>query len=324
MNGKPRQHMEALSHRLGLAPDAMRSGLSAAAVFPFLAPPSWYRKISASDDPEGLIRQVLPLGQELDDVPGFGADPLAEEPAAQSGLVEKYHGRLLLMVTRRCAGHCRFCFRRHVLDAPVDQDELQRAFRERMATGSDITEVILSGGDPLVLSDRRLSSWLEVFNAYAQLRRVRIHTRGPVFSPARITPEFAAIVAASRHPVVIVVHVNHPDELDGETSDALARLRSAGVLLLSQTVLLAGVNDSTDTLAALFERAVECGLAPYYLHQLDRVAGAAHFEVDKSRGLELMRELRRKLPGYLVPRYVEEVAGAASKRPIVPGGTPCP
>jgi EF-P beta-lysylation protein EpmB len=324
MIGKPRQHMEALSHRLGLAPDAMRSGLSAAAAFPFLAPPSWYRKISASDDPEGLIRQVLPLGEELADVPGFGADPLAEEPAARHGLVEKYHGRLLLMVTRRCAGHCRFCFRRHVLDTPVDQDELQDAFRVRMAADSDITEVILSGGDPLVLSDRVLASWLELFSAYRRLRRVRIHTRGPVFTPARITPKFTAVVAASRHPVVIVLHVNHPDELDAETAAALARLRSAGVLLLSQTVLLAGVNDSADTLAALFERAVECGLAPYYLHQLDRVAGAAHFEVAKSRGLEIMRELHRRLPGYMVPRYVEEVPGDTSKRPIVPGGTPCP
>ena len=324
MNGKPRQHMEALSHRLGLAPGAMRSGLSAAAVFPFLAPPSWYRKISASDDPEGLIRQVLPLGEELDDVAGYGADPLAEEPAAQSGLVEKYHGRLLLMVTRRCAGHCRVCFRRHVLDAPVDQDAMREAFRVRMEAADDISEVILSGGDPLVLSDRGFSAWLELFGEYSRLRRVRIHTRGPVFSPARITPKFAAIVAASQHPVVVVLHVNHPDELDGETSAALARLRGAGALLLSQTVLLAGVNDSADTLAALFERAVECGLAPYYLHQLDRVAGAAHFEVTKSRGLEIMRELRRKLPGYLVPRYVEEIAGETSKRPIGPGERPCP
>lgn len=324
MYGKPRQHMEALSRRLGLEPDAMRSGLSAAAAFPFLAPPAWYRKIAASDDPEGLIRQVLPLGEELAEVAGFGSNPLAEEPVAQSGLVEKYAGRLLLMVTRRCAGHCRFCFRRHVLDTKVDQEALQEAFRARMAAADDISEVILSGGDPLVLSDRRISSWLELFGSYPRLRRVRFHTRGPVFSPARITPEFTALLAAARQPVVFVVHVNHPDELDEEAADALDRLRRAGVMLLSQTVLLAGVNDSADTLATLFERAAECGLAPYYLHQLDRVAGAAHFEVERSRGLAIMRELRGRLPGYLVPRYVEEVPGDASKRPIVPGGTPCP
>ena len=316
--------MEALSHRLGLAPEAMRSGLSAAAAFPFLAPPSWYRKIAASDDPEGLIRQVLPLGEELDDVPGFGADPLAEEPAGRSGLVEKYHGRLLLMVTRRCAGHCRFCFRRHVLDTEVDQAALQDAFRARMTASSDISEVILSGGDPLVLSDRRLSSWLELFGSYERLQRVRIHTRGPVFSPARITSNFTAILQASKHPVVIVLHVNHPDELDAETAAALDRLRGAGVMLLSQSVLLAGVNDSTDTLAALFERAVECGLTPYYLHQLDRVAGAAHFEVARPRGLEIVQELRRRLPGYMVPRYVEEVPGDSSKRPVGPGEKSCP
>jgi len=288
----------------------------AAAAFPFLLPPAYARKIERAREPDALLRQVLPAAEELRETPGYGVDPLAESPAERLGLIEKYPGRLLLMVTPACSGHCRFCFRRHLLDSGPPRDAQVAAFRRRMDRSGDISEVILSGGDPLVLSDRRLAEWFDEIARYDGVRRIRIHTREPVFSPRRITPALAALLAGAPRPVVLAVHVNHADELDDETAAALARLRGAGVLLLTQTVLLRGVNDSVAQLTALYERAVDCGLAPYYLHQLDRVAGAAHFAVAADRGRELIRQLRRSLPGYLVPRYVEEIPGEPGKSPL--------
>ncbi|MEJ2382770.1 MAG: KamA family radical SAM protein [Xanthomonadales bacterium] len=298
------------------APPDRPADPGAAAAFPFLLPPAYARKIERAGEPEALLRQILPAPEELRDVPGFSADPLDESPAERLGVIEKYPGRLLLMVTPACSGHCRFCFRRHLLDAGPPRADQVAAFRRRMARSDDITEVILSGGDPLVLSDRRLADWFDEIARYSFVRRIRIHTREPVFSPERITPELAALLASAPRPVIVAVHVNHADELDDETAAALARLREAGVLLLTQTVLLRGVNDSFARLAALFERAVDCGLTPYYLHQLDPVAGAAHFAVTPERGQALVRRLRRSLPGYLVPRYVAEVPGEPGKSPL--------
>ena len=296
----------------------LKSGMNAqaAADFPFLLPPAYLRKIEKSSTPEALIRQVLPSSDELLDVAGYTVDPLDEGPAENQGLIEKYAGRLLVMVTQACSGHCRFCFRRHFLDSPVKQSDIQASFRQRMQEKDDISEVILSGGDPLVLSDRRLNDWFELIGKYPQVRRIRIHTREPVFSPERITPELLTLFRDVPIPLVMAVHINHADELDNLSRDRLLQLQKAGVLLLTQTVLLKGVNDSAKTLAKLFERSVECGMTPYYLHQLDRVAGAAHFAVDRARGLQIMRELRDKLPGYMVPRYVEETPGKDSKLPI--------
>lgn len=288
----------------------------AADEFSFLAPLSYLRKARNSEDGEALLRQVLPRAEELLDVPGFSRDPLLESPKENDGLIEKYPGRLLLMVTQACSGHCRFCFRRHFLDTPIGTGRIMAAFRERMARKGDISELILSGGDPLVLSDRRIEAWLQLAGEYPQLQRIRIHTREPVFSPERITAKLAEVISASPLPVIMAVHVNHATELDAETAEALARLKRAGAILLTQTVLLRGVNDSSDRLADLFERAVECGMVPYYLHQLDRVAGAAHFEVPREKGLEIVEKLRDRLPGYMVPRFVEEVAGEAGKRPV--------
>ena len=275
--------------------------------------------MECSDDADALLRQVLPTADELVDAAGFSRDPLDEGDEAENGLIEKYPGRLLIMVTRSCSAHCRFCFRRHALDAPVRQERLQDRFRQRMHADGNLSEVILSGGDPLVLSERRLRSWFGLIHEFPQVRRIRIHTREPVFSPQRITPELAGVIRGSRLPVIVAVHVNHPDELDEETVQAIFRLREAGAMMLTQTVLLRGVNDSEGTLGALFERAVESGLTPYYLHQLDRVSGAAHFAVQKERGLEIIQALKRRLPGYMMPRFVEEVPGDSCKRPIAPG-----
>jgi EF-P beta-lysylation protein EpmB len=290
-------------------------GFSAAAAqeFHLRLTPAWLNKIENSDQPGALIRQVLPSAEELLPAPGFERDPFDEAPANNRGLLRKYAGRLLVMATWACSGHCRFCFRRNLLSEPVKQSEVQAAFRRYMETHGGISEVILSGGDPFTLNDARLESWFRLIASYPQIRRLRIHSREPVFSPERITPALGAIIQGSQIPVVIAIHVNHADELDGPTREAISILRQSGALLLTQTVLLKGVNDSVEALTALFERAVDSGLAPYYLHQLDRVSGAAHFEVERTRGLELVAALQKNLPGYLVPRYVEEVPGAASK-----------
>jgi len=285
----------------------------AAEGFRLRVPSAWLNKIDKSKQPDALIRQVLPASEELLPTPGFEADPFDEAPVRNRGLIRKYSGRLLVMATWSCSGHCRFCFRRNLLAEPVKQAEVQAAFRRYMDTHGEISEVILSGGDPLTLSDSRLESWFRLIATYPQVRRLRIHSREPVFSPERCTPALAAIIQEVELPVVLAVHVNHADELDEPTRKAISTLRQSGATLLTQTVLLRGVNDSVEALTALFERAADSGLTPYYLHQLDRVAGAAHFEVDRARGLELLAALQERLPGYLVPRYVEEVPGAASK-----------
>ena len=311
-----REQLPSIDNGVAVSPANPDWSAEASDAFAFLVPPAYRQKIGASKDPQALLRQVLPVAEELADSPGYSKNPLAENPGKEHGLIEKYRGRLLVMVTQACAGHCRFCFRRHMLDTPNQQDFVQAAFRQRMARRDDITEVILSGGDPLVISDRRLKAWLELIADYPQVRRIRIHSREPVFSPERFTPERLDILRRSPLPVILAVHVNHADELDNNTASALEGLRHAGVMLLTQTVLLRGVNDSLESLIALFERSVDCGLTPYYLHQLDRVAGAAHFEVAPDRGLDLVNALREHLPGYMVPRFVQEVPGETSKHPL--------
>jgi EF-P beta-lysylation protein EpmB len=269
------------------------------------------------DDP--LLRQVLPLAEEMQERPGFDPDPVGDLAAtAVPGLLQKYAGRALLIATGACAVHCRYCFRRHFpypdlsLSAPRFRDILTH-LRER----PDVTEVILSGGDPLVLSDRRLSELVTGLGTLPSLRRLRIHTRLPVVLPQRITSELLSALTHPRLASVIVIHANHPHELSAQVRGALRAAKDAGFTLLNQAVLLRGVNDGPDTLAALSEALFEAGVLPYYLHLLDRVQGAAHFEVDDARALELHRELRNRLPGYLVPRLVREQAREASKTPLV-------
>jgi EF-P beta-lysylation protein EpmB len=284
------------------------------------------------DPHDPLLRQVLPVADEMNDVPGFTADPLEEaavEPAP--GLLQKYAGRALLVTTGACAVHCRYCFRRN-----YPYDELPRGLADwgpalaAIADDSSIEEVILSGGDPLTLTDLRLAALTERLAAIPHIRRLRVHTRLPIVIPERVCDELLDWLVPSRSPAaaeqpgcssydrqpwtpIMVVHANHAAELDAAVSAALDRLADAGVMLLNQAVLLRGVNDDVEALADLSRRLLECRVLPYYLHQLDRVAGAAHFEVPESRGLELIADLRRRLPGYAVPRYVRETPGGPHK-----------
>jgi EF-P beta-lysylation protein EpmB len=269
------------------------------------------------DPSDPLLRQVLPLGAERAEVPGFSADPLAERDDTRvPGLLQKYHGRVLLVATGACAVHCRYCFRRefpygeHLGGAPLE------AAVEAIAGDASIDEVILSGGDPLSLSDARLAAITTALAGIPHLRRLRVHTRQPIVLPSRVDAGLLAWLASLPWPTVFVLHVNHAAELDAGVVDALVRLRAAGATLLSQSVLLRGVNDEVGVLEALSRRLFEAGVLPYYLHLLDRVRGSAHFEVPEAEARALMRSLAARLPGYLVPRLVREVAGEAAKRPI--------
>jgi EF-P beta-lysylation protein EpmB len=283
--------------------------------FPLLAPRPFVARMEHGNPRDPLLLQVLPVAIEGTDQPGFTADPLDEATSlAAPGLVQKYAGRALLLVTGACAVHCRYCFRREFPYADSGATRAGTAAAlEAIAADASLSEVILSGGDPLMADDARLAELVQQLDAMPHLRRLRIHTRLPIVLPERVTDSLVATLAATRLACVVVVHANHPAELDDSVAAAMRRLAAAPAMLLNQAVLLAGVNDSFAALRGLSERLVEIGLAPYYLHLLDRVRGAGHFEVAEARALELHRQLRDALPGYAVPRLARELPGEPAK-----------
>lgn len=286
-----------------------------AAGWPVLVPRSYLSRIAPGDPSDPLLLQVLPRPEELEIPEGFSSDPLGETAASPvSGMLWKYQGRSLIVATGTCGVHCRFCFRRHFpLPASPPRLSAMEPALERVGRERSIHEIILSGGDPLTLDDGSLSELVGRAAEMLHVRRLRIHTRMPIAIPGRVGPRLVELLRATRLTPIVVVHVNHPAEIDPAVEAALARLVDAGIPVLSQSVLLRGINDNADTLAELFEWLVDLRVVPYYLHQLDRVAGTAHFEVPEARGRRLIEELRGRLPGYAVPRYVREVPGASSK-----------
>jgi EF-P beta-lysylation protein EpmB len=286
--------------------------------FSLRVPRGFVARMRHGDATDPLLLQVLPQAAELGEVPGFTRDAVGDLDARIGhGVLHKYEGRALLVATGSCAVHCRYCFRRHFPYA----DETAAASAWQIAIGHlradpSIEEVILSGGDPLSLSTVKLSELTEALARIGHVRRLRIHTRLPIVLPDRIDAALVDWLAGIPLQRVIVLHANHANEIDAGVAAACADLRAAGATLLNQSVLLRGVNDDADALAALSERLIECGVLPYYLHQLDRVAGTAHFEVPDSKALALIGELAARLPGYLVPRLVREVAGAPAKMPV--------
>lgn len=265
------------------------------------------------DDP--ILRQFLPLIDEEQEVPGFTSDPVGDLRARRAPrLLKKYCQRALMLPTSACAMHCRYCFRRE-----FDYAELPHQFDEELAAiaaDTSLSEIILSGGDPLSLPDRTLIPLIEALSAIPHLNRLRFHTRFVIGIPERITDPLLNALATSRLQVWFVIHCNHRLELDDEVAAQLKRIAKLGIPLLNHTVLLKGVNDNLETLIELCERLVNCGIQPYYLNQLDRVSGAAHFEVDRERGLELIGGLELALSGYAVPKYAEEIAGEGSKKRV--------
>ena len=285
--------------------------------FPLRVPRYFVGLMRRGDPADPLLAQVLPTLNEQLQVPGFVADPVGDLPAScDFGLLKKYHGRALLVSTGACAVHCRYCFRRHF---PYAEQTVLRHWQqalEALRRQTDVRELILSGGDPLCLSDNRLHRLIADAASLPHLQRLRIHTRVPVVMPSRVTQALCQILAGSRLQAVMVIHANHPREITPVLDHALVKLRTAGIPLLNQSVLLKSVNDDADTLATLSESLFGIGVVPYYLHTLDRVAGAAHFDVPLARARRLYAELRTRLPGYLVPRMVRELPGRAYKTPL--------
>ena len=291
----------------------------AAGLFPLIVPRSYLARMQPADPQDPLLRQVLPLEREGDHRPGFITDAVGDgQSRREPGLLQKYQGRALMVATGACAIHCRYCFRRHYPygDEPRRIDDWEPAFRA-LAADSSLREIILSGGDPFILADARLEVLFHRLAGIEHLSRLRIHTRLPIVLPDRITDELIRLLTTYRLRPIVVVHANHPHEIAGECAEALRRLVGSGMTVLNQSVLLRGINDSADALAALSERLIDLGVVPYYLHQLDRVAGTAHFEVPVEQGRLLIEELRRRLPGYAVPSYVREVPGEPHKIPLV-------
>ncbi len=284
--------------------------------FPLLVPKPYLARIPKGDRHNPLLLQVLLRPVELAEQPGYSTDPVGEcQTNRSTGMLWKYPGRLLIVASRNCAVHCRFCFRRHFRYATYPQSRGEwDTILKGIELEESIREVILSGGDPLTLDDATLAELLGRLATIPHVQRVRIHTRLPIMIPQRVTEELIAALRPRRLTVIVVLHVNHPAEIDEPVAAALARLADAGIPLLSQSVLLRGVNDRVEVLAELCERLVNLRVMPYYLHQLDRVAGAAHFEVPEEVGIELVGQLRALLPGYAVPRYVRETVGESSKR----------
>ncbi|MYM64256.1 EF-P beta-lysylation protein EpmB [Pseudomaricurvus sp. HS19] len=308
---EPRQLLEYLQLPMELLPAAE----AATSHFGLRVPKPFLERIRKGDLNDPLLRQILPLEAELHSADGYSADPLQELGSnPQQGLIHKYRGRALLVVAPHCAVNCRYCFRRHFPYADNNPGRAQwQATLDYLREDDSLQEVIFSGGDPMASGDRQLQWLVEQLCQIPHLQRLRVHTRLPVVIPQRITDDALRWLSGHRLQTVLVIHSNHANELDPAVGDALARLRHAGVTLLNQAVLLRGVNDTLASQKSLSERLFQLGVLPYYLHQLDRVDGAAHFEVSDTEALELHRQMQACMSGYLVPKLAREEPGQPNK-----------
>ncbi len=308
-----------LLETLGLPADEDAWSQTAAEQFAVRVPLSFLRRMRFGDRHDPLLKQVLAVPQENQVVAGWGNDPLEEITANPvPGLIHKYHGRVLLLPTSACAVNCRYCFRRHFpySDNRLDDKALSTAI-DYIAADTSLKEVILSGGDPLVLQDNALEQLFSQLADIPHVQRIRIHSRLPVVIPARITEKLLTTLNQPRLRSIMVIHCNHPNELDDELALALNRLRQAGIAVLNQSVLLRGVNDDADVLVSLQQRLFdEAGVLPYYLHLPDKVAGTWHFDVEEQRARALLHTLRMRLPGFLVPRLAREIPGEGAKHVV--------
>ncbi|KAA1257905.1 L-lysine 2,3-aminomutase [Rubripirellula obstinata] len=285
--------------------------------FPTFVPLEFLGRLNPGDPADPLLRQVLPVTQEDENAdPRFVTDPVGDQASmVASGLMHKYNGRTLMITTGACGVHCRYCFRREFPYSENRAHDWTPAL-EYIRANPTIDEVILSGGDPLTLVDTKLFDLFTHIESIDHVRRLRIHSRMPVVIPQRVTADLIDRLDQSRLAVWMVIHANHAAELDTLVLDRIDAMIRGGITVLNQAVLLRGINDNADALTELCEKLINAQVMPYYLHQLDRVRGAAHFEVPTQRGLELIEVLRQRLPGYAVPQYVTEQAGEPSKSPV--------
>ena len=308
----PRKLLEVL----GLTPESV--GLNAddrCFRFPTFVPHEFLARIKPGDPADPLLRQVLPSDAELDSTNGFVADPVGDLNAMVApGVLQKYEGRALLVSTGACGIHCRYCFRQEFpySESGGQADQLKAAIGH-LQRDETIEEVLLSGGDPLTLVDEKLFGLVDQISKIRHIRRLRIHSRMPIVIPQRVSADFAKRLAETRFATWFVVHCNHSSELSDSVLSSISHLIDAGIPVLNQAVLLRGVNDDVEVLRELCLTLVNHRVQPYYLHQMDRVQGAAHFEVPVQEGLQLVEQLRQRLPGYAVPTYVQERCGEPSK-----------
>jgi L-lysine 2,3-aminomutase len=311
-------NIEDLCHYLQLSPNDLPISLAAHEKFPIRVPHSFATCIEKGNPNDPLLRQILPIKDETLIHPGFSHDPVGDlKAAAQTGVLHKYHGRVLLINTGSCAINCRYCFRRNFPYADLQlSKQKEDAAVQYIQNDTGIAEVILSGGDPLLLNDARLARLIQQLNRIDHLKRIRIHSRLPIVLPARITDELINTLSQSAHQIIMVVHCNHANEINDRVIGACKTLQNNGITLFNQSVLLKGVNDNAEQLCALSELLFSHGIIPYYLHSLDKASGTTHFEVAESEALTLIRQVQHNLPGYMVPKLVREQAGAASKQYI--------
>lgn len=311
---------------LDLDPEDFTADSRARQLFPLRVPRPFVQLMERGKRDDPLLLQVLPRTEEFDDVPGYTSDPLQEQQSdvvaeQANGLLHKYRSRVLLIVRGGCAINCRYCFRRHFpyQDVRFSQRELQQTL-SYLNQHPDVNEVILSGGDPLMAGDRQLDELMTALESVDSLTRIRIHSRLPVVIPSRLTVGLRERLATSRLQASLVIHANHPNEISDALASQLTPFRQSGIHLFNQSVLLRDINDSADTLVELSERLFSADVLPYYLHLLDKVSGAAHFDISTEKAQSLWRTINESLPGFLVPKLVQEIAGEASKTPIMPIG----
>lgn len=305
---------------LNLSTQALSQYEKAAEGFPLLVTRSYASRIQPANWQDPLLRQVLPHPDELINQAGFIKDPVGDNNANVSpGLLQKYQGRVLIITTGACAIHCRYCFRREFQYSGNSAHQSQLAsIQKHLASHPNIHEVILSGGDPLMLSDIKFSALFDFLTNDPQVKRIRLHTRLPVVLPSRITPELLTTLRTSHKKVIIVIHSNHPNELSHEVANGLLSLKNTGATLLNQTVFLKGINDDPKTLIELSLRLFDCHTLPYYLHVLDKVTGSAHFDSKTHHIHHVYQQIQKVLPGYLVPKLVKEIPGEPNKTLLNP------
>lgn len=308
-----------LLDKLELNPNLLSAAQRAAQLFPLRVPASFVARMQKSNPYDPLLQQVLPLAAEEIMSFGYSQDPLLEQSVNPlPGLLHKYHGRVLLTITGACAINCRYCFRRHFPYAKnISGGKAWQNILAYIQSDTSISEVIFSGGDPLLASDEYLHQCVEDLACIAHVRTLRIHSRLPIVLPERISAELVNCLTASRLQPILVTHCNHANECGHSVQQAIEKLRHKNVHVLNQTVLLKGVNDNVAALVNLSERLFASGILPYYLHLLDKVQGAAHFAVPEEQAKQLITTLRDRLPGYLVPKCVYEQDGASSKLPVI-------
>lgn len=310
--------IDRLCRKALLSPEKIGYSYKAANLFPMRVPDHFVDKISPNDLDDPLLKQILPVDDELTITHGYSDDPLNElEYQPVPGVLHKYHGRVLIITTGSCAIHCRYCFRRHFdYEASAITENQLHHIINYIINDSSVFEVILSGGDPLMLSDERLDRLTKEISRIPHIKYLRIHTRIPVVSPARILKSSLPWLNNRNVKHIIVVHVNHPDELDSTVHESINKIKITGTQLFNQAVLLHGINDSSDILINLSKKLFDYGILPYYIHLLDPVSGSAHFQVSQEKASRLINDIRNTLPGYLVPKMVKEIPGMKHKIPI--------